>query len=137
MHCIHAGRKGQKGSQGRPGICPTLCGNSCEFGARGVLQEAMADGTDILSIDALREAVERGNRTAMALERNRVSIDKLSDADANSVYTYLLFRNGVCDNSLLLSGLDPPTGEFQLKRDGIKEDVAEERMEEHVAGKGN
>lgn len=101
-------------------MCPELCGNSCAFGARGILQETMTDGTDIMSIDALREAVECGNRTAMALERKLVSIGDLSDADANSVFTYLLFRNGVCDNSLLLSGpLSPPDGKFRCGIEGM------------------
>lgn len=59
----------------------------------------------VFSVDSLRAAVEEGNRTAKALERNILSVDDLSVAEANNVYTYVLFRNGVCDYSWL-SGPD-------------------------------
>lgn len=88
-----------------------MCGNSCAFGARGILQVAKEDGGDNISIDSLRAAVEEGNQTAMALESRLLSVDDLSEAEANRVFTYLLFRNGVCDASLLRG---PPDGKAEI-----------------------
>lgn len=87
--------------------CPTWCGtssNQCEIGARSVLQQALVDGN--VSIAALRAVVDEGNKTAEEIEKGTLSIDSLSVERANSVYTYLLFKNGVCDTAMLISGPD-------------------------------
>lgn len=80
------------------------------FGARGILQEARVGGRDVLSLRALREAVEEGNKTAQELETGLRNIMDLTEDEANRVYTYLLFRNSVCDLTLLRNG---PDSEFQ------------------------
>lgn len=108
---IHiVGQKGSKGDKGYPGKCSALCGESCVFGARGILQEARVGGRDVLSLRALQEAVEEGNKTARELETGLRDIMDLTEDEANRVYTYLLFRNSVCDLTLLRGG---PDSEFQ------------------------
>ena len=99
------GDKGSQGYRGFPGTCPTLCTGSCVPGARGILELAEVNGRSILSIDALRAVVMQGNKTARGIESGRKSVRHLSEKEANEVYVYLLFKNSVCDVSLL-SGPD-------------------------------
>lgn len=98
------------------------------FGARGILQEAKGEDGETLSIASLRAAVDAGNRTAVALERKMLSINDLSVAEANNVFTYILFRNSICDLSLL-SG---PDSEYGV----ICEDVCTGRGMQGGGGKG-
>lgn len=92
--------KGSRGPSGIPGTCPTWCGsNQCEIGARSVLQEAIVDGK--VSIAALSAVVDEGNKTAEEIENGMLSIESLSVERANSLYTYLIFKNGICDTALL------------------------------------
>lgn len=74
-------------------------------GARGILELAQVEGRDVLSIDALSAVVMQGNRTARVIQSGYRSIQSLSEREANELYVYLLFKNSVCDISLL-SGPD-------------------------------
>ena len=95
------GDKGSQGSTGQPGTCPILCTGSCVSGARGILELAEVDGRGVLSINQLRAVVTQGNQTARSIEAGLKSVKDLTERQANEVYVYLLFKNSVCDLSLL------------------------------------
>lgn len=95
-----------QGPTGLPGKCPTFCSDACVFGARGILEQARINEKGVLTINSLKEAVWEGNRTAQSIESGVVSVEDLNERKANELYVYLLFKNSVCDASLLGGG--PP-----------------------------
>ncbi len=70
-------------------------------GARGILELAEVDGRGVLNMERLRAVVTQGNKTARVIEAGLKSVAELTEREANEVYVYLLFKNSVCDISLL------------------------------------
>ena len=75
-------------------------------GARGILENTRIDEDGVLKIDSLKDAVMEGNRTAEKIESGHLSVGDLNEPQANELYVYLLFKNSICDTTLLRSG--PP-----------------------------
>ena len=98
--------KGQKGSRGSPGVCPFQCTSSCIPGAREIFEQAEADSRGVLSIDAMRAMIMRGNRTAKVVEAGQKSVKDLTEREANELYVYMLVKNSVCNEINLLGGPD-------------------------------
>ena len=95
------------------------------FGARGILEQTKIDERGVLTIDSLGEAVEQGNMTARWIEAGELEVGDLDETQANELYVYLMFKNSICDMSLLRA-LSPGTPDSELrslKKGGKKKDV--------------
>lgn len=104
-----------RGATGAPGMCPSFCSESCVFGARGILERARVNERGVLTLDSLKEAVMQGNRTAQSIERGRTAVKDLTAEQANQLYVYLIFKNSICDVTLLTDSDDGEDGPPQCK----------------------
>lgn len=111
------GMKGDPGPRGPPGNCPvSVCSsNNCNFGARDVLKQVQAqlasrepadegdEGTALL-MNAWRATVERGNNMARLLENGSLSVESITEEEANNVFNFLFLRNRRCNGGFNLFG---------------------------------